>query len=142
MTTIEFDPHHAKIAQENFDMAGVADRITLLVGSGVEVGAKLLEDHEAGNFPTLDLTFIDADKQSNWIYFEYAVQMSRPGAVIIVDNVVRSGAVVDPEMYDVPKVQGSREVIEKAGKDPRVATSLLQTVGDKNYDGMLICVKL
>jgi predicted O-methyltransferase YrrM len=142
VTTIEYSTEHARVAQANFKMAGVADRVTILEGAGVDVLPRVLEEYKAGKLPPFDFTFIDADKQSNWIYVDLALQMSRPGAVIIVDNVVRNGGLVDPAMRKEPKVVGSREVIEKAGVDPRLECSLLQTVGDKNYDGMLICVKL
>jgi len=142
ITTIEYEPKHAKVAQANFDQFGVADRIDLRVGAGVDVHAKVYEEFQAGKRPEFDLTFIDADKQSNWTYFDYAVKLSRPGAIIIVDNVVRRGGLADPNLAEDERVAGSREVIEKAGADPRVYASVLQTVGDKSYDGMLIAVKL
>lgn len=129
VTTIEYSSVHAKVAQATFDEAGVADRIEILQGAGVGVLPKVYEDFQAGKRPAFDLTFIDADKQSNWIYFDYAVKMSRPGAVIIVDNVVRRGGIADPAQASDERIAGSKEVIEKAGADPRVAASLLQTVG-------------
>lgn len=142
VTTIEYSPKHAKVAQANFELAGVADRVEVIVGAGADILPEVYKDFQAGRRPAFDLTFIDADKQSNWIYFDYAVKLSRQGAVIIVDNVVRRGGIADPEQLSDERVQGSKEVIEKAGADPRVAASLLQTVGDKSYDGMLIAVKL
>ncbi|KIW03916.1 hypothetical protein, variant [Verruconis gallopava] len=145
VTTIEVNPDFAQVARANFELAQVADRITILEGRGVDVVAKLLEDFHAGKVEPFDVTFIDADKISNWIYFDHAVQMSRSGAIVIVDNIARggdSGPIVWPSMQQEPSVIGCREVIEKAGADPRVSASLLQTVGGKNYDGMLICVKL
>ena len=142
VTTIEFSPDHAKVAKATFEEAGFADRIELLQGAGVDVLPKVYEEYKAGKRPDFDLTFIDADKQSNWKYFDYAVKMSRPGAVIIVDNVVRRGGIADPAQSSDERIAGSKEVIEKAGADPRVAASLLQTVGDKSYDGMVIAVKL
>jgi predicted O-methyltransferase YrrM len=142
VTTIEYSPDHAKVAQANFELAGVADRVEVLVGAGVDVLPGVFKDFQAGIRPAFDLTFIDADKQNNWKYFDYAVKLSRPGGVIIVDNVVRRGGIADPDQAADERVQGSKEVIEKAGADPRVAASLLQTVGDKSYDGMLIAVKL
>jgi predicted O-methyltransferase YrrM len=142
VTTIEYSPKHAKVAQATFDEAGFSDRIELLQGAGVDVLPKIHEEFQAGKRPEYDLTFIDADKQSNWTYFDYAVKLSRPGAIIIVDNVVRGGALPTDAYLSDERVAGSREVIEKAGADPRVYASVLQTVGDKNYDGMLIAVKL
>jgi predicted O-methyltransferase YrrM len=142
VTTIEFNPEHAKIARATFEEFGVADRIELREGAGANVLPKIYEDFKDGKRPEYDLTFIDADKVSNWIYFDYAVKLSRPGAIIIVDNVVRRGGLADPKQFSDESVAGSREVIEKAGADPRVYASVLQTVGDKSYDGMLIAVKL
>lgn len=142
VTTIEYSPEHAKVARATFEEAGVADRIEVLQGAGVDVLPKVYEEFQAGKRAQLDLTFIDADKQSNWTYFDYAVKMSRPGAIIIVDNVIRRGGIVDPALFSDERIAGSREVIEKAGADPRVAASVLQTVGDKSYDGMVIAVKL
>jgi predicted O-methyltransferase YrrM len=142
VTTIEYSPEHAKVARANFELAGVADRITVLEGAGVDVLPTVFEDFKKGKRPAFDFTFIDADKPSNWFYFDLAVQLSRQGAVIIVDNVIRQGAIVDPAMQANERVIGARTVIEKAGADPRVASSVLQTIGDKNHDGMLIAVKL
>jgi predicted O-methyltransferase YrrM len=142
VTTIEYEAMHAKVARATFEMAGVADRVQVLEGAGQEVLAKVYEEFKAGKRAELDLTFIDADKPSNWVYFDYAVKMSRPGGIIIVDNVIRRGGIADPERFGDERIAGSREVIEKAGADPRVAASVLQTVGDKSYDGMVIAVKL
>ncbi|KIV99325.1 uncharacterized protein PV09_08985 [Verruconis gallopava] len=142
VTTIEYNPEHAKVARANFEMAGVADRITVLEGAGADILPKVYEEVKQGKLPPFDFTFIDADKESNWFYLDLAVKSSRKGAVIIVDNVIRRGGLVDPEMQAEPRVMGSRKVIENAGADPRIACSVLQTVGGKSYDGMMICVKL
>jgi len=145
VTTVEVDAHHAKVARENVDGAGVGERIEILHGGGLDVLPKLLSDIKEGKRPRWDFVFIDADKQSNWEYLDMAAQMSRPGACLIVDNVVRKGALVDKKIIqskgeEAEKVRGSRKVITNAGKDDRFDVTVLQMVGDKNYDGMMIAI--
>jgi predicted O-methyltransferase YrrM len=143
ITTVEYNHVHAEVCRKNFEMAGIADRVEFHEGSGRDIIPKLYDEFRAGKRELLDFTFIDADKPSNYLYFDYAVKMSRPGAVIVVDNVVRGGAIVDLEEEDPHKLlEGSRNAIERVGADPRVASSVLQTVGEKAYDGMIIAVKL
>jgi len=139
LTTVEFDPEHAKVARANIDKAGLSDRIELIEGAGIEVLPRLLEEVKAGKRQKLGFTFIDADKPNNWNYFDLAVQMSVPKAWVVVDNVVRQGKVADFENKD-PRFQGARDAIENAGKDPRVDSVVIQTVGEKNYDGALWAV--
>ena len=141
VTTIEVNEHHAEVARQNFKAAGVADRVEVVVGPGVEVLPKIAAEVEAGTRPRFGLTFIDADKDNNWFYFDLAVKISYPRSVIFVDNVVRRGTTADAEAakHD-PKIQGSRVVIENAGKDSRVDSVVLQTVGEKSYDGFLMAV--
>jgi predicted O-methyltransferase YrrM len=141
MTTVEYDPHHAKVARENLEMAGLSDRVEVLNGAGLDILPIILKEVQEGTRPKFDMTFIDADKVNNWEYFSMAVDMSRPGACVIVDNVVREGGLVDPKKIKTDQgVMGSRQVIEKSGQDSRVDSSVLQVVGDKGYDGMLIAV--
>jgi len=141
VTTVEYNPKHAKIARENLEMAGVGGRVEVIEGAGLDVLPKLLKDVQEGKRPQWDLVFIDADKTNNWDYFDLASKMSRPGACIIVDNVVRYGGVVDPKKIDTDQnVIGSRKVITNVGKDSRVDSTVIQTVGDKAYDGFLIAV--
>jgi predicted O-methyltransferase YrrM len=105
----------------------------------MEVLPRLLEDVKAGRRERFDMVFIDADKSNNWSYFDLAVQMSRPWACVIVDNVVRRGFLADAERVKTDvMVEGSRRVVENAGKDPRVDAVVIQLVGEKNYDGFLI----
>ncbi|KAL8714470.1 MAG: hypothetical protein Q9220_001803 [cf. Caloplaca sp. 1 TL-2023] len=141
ITTIEYDSHHAKIAQENFEAAGVMDRVELLVGAGLDILPRIRQEVEAGERPRFGFTFIDADKPNNWNYFDFAVGMSKPGACIVVDNVAAKGQLTDagPAKSSV-RVQGAREVVEQVGKDERVDATVLQTVSDKDYDGFLIAM--
>ena len=140
VVTVEVDPHHAAVARQSIENAGLGERVEIREGAGVDVLQKLKEEVAVGKREKLDFTFIDADKENNLLYFERAVEMSQSGSCIIVDNVVRRGAVADEKLAksDVA-IKGSRQVIEAAAKDERVDATLIQTVGEKNYDGMLIC---
>ena len=129
--TLEVDPRHAEVARANFKMAGLADVIDLRLGPAIEILPKLA----AENCGPFDLIFIDADKESSLEYYQWALRLSRPGSLIIVDNVVREGAVVDAASSD-PKVQGVRRFLDAVAVDPRVTATVLQTVGSKGYDGL------
>jgi predicted O-methyltransferase YrrM len=133
LVTLEYDPKHARVATDNIATAGLADRVEVRVGAALETLPFVMEE-DASPF---DLVFIDADKANNANYFEVALQMTRSGSVIIVDNVVRGGAVVARESTN-PDVQGVRRCIELMGTDPRVESTALQTVGAKGYDGFAI----
>lgn len=135
LITIERDEHHAAVARASLDAAGVGHKVTIRVGTGLELIQTLADD------APVDMVFIDADKPNNTAYYEAAVVISRPGAIIVVDNVVRDGDIADAGNTD-PKVVGSREVIEAAARDPRVEATVIQTVGRKLYDGMLIATVL
>ena len=132
LVTLEIDPHHAEVARDNIAAAGLADRVEVRTGPAMD----LLPDLE-GPF---DLTFIDADKETNAGYFDHAVRLSREGAVIIVDNVVRNGAVIDADGDS--RVQGVRKLMDRVHDDVRVAATVIQTVGEKGYDGYLMAVVL
>lgn len=133
VTTIELDPAHAAVARENLAHAGLADVVSVRVGRATDVLAEL----ESEGVPPFDLVFIDADKPSNTAYLEAALRLTRPGAVIVVDNVVREGAVADPAAGD-PRVAGSRAVIARVADDPALDGTVIQTVGAKGYDGFLL----
>ena len=139
VVTVEVSPERAAVARESIDAAGVGERVEVVTGSGVDVLPKLREDILAGKKPKLDFTFIDADKNNSPFYYDQAVKMSRSGACVIVDNVVRRGSVAVAEFATDSVITGCRDVIENAAKDERVDATLIQTVGEKNYDGMLIC---
>jgi predicted O-methyltransferase YrrM len=131
LVTLEADPHHAEVAKKNIKLAGLEEIIELHVGPAVETLPLL-----AGIAP-FDMIFIDADKPSNPIYLEWALKYSRPGTLIIGDNVVRNGRVTDPDSND-PSVQGTRAFIEMTGNHPRLTATALQTVGSKGWDGFSI----
>lgn len=142
VTTIEINPKHKEVAERVIKNAGLEHQIEVLLGAGVDALPKLRAEVEAGTRPKFDFTFIDADKPNNLAYFNEAVLMSRSRACVIVDNVVRKGALADAEAAKFDdKVRGSRDVVEAVGRDTRVLQStLLQTVGEKNYDGFLVVV--
>jgi predicted O-methyltransferase YrrM len=129
LTTLEIDPKHADVARANFALAGLADVIDLRVGPALDT----LPDLD-GPF---DLVFIDADKQHNPDYFTWALRLSRPGTVIIVDNVVRGGRVIETAGRD-EVIGGVRRVVELIGAEPRVTATAIQTVGAKGYDGFIL----
>lgn len=141
VTTIEVDEHHKVVAEEAIKHAGLVDRIEVLLGAGVDVLPRVREEVESGQRPKFDFTFIDADKPNNLDYFNEALAMSRSRACIIVDNVVRGGLLADDSAAENPGVKGAREVIGAVGKDDRLlGTTVLQTVGEKGYDGFLVCI--
>ncbi len=131
LLTLELEPKHAEVARKNLDRAGVGKRVEIRVG----MAADLLPNVE-GPF---DLIFIDADKPSNPIYWKEALRLSRVGTLIIVDNVVRDGAVADESSQD-PGVLGVRALMEIVAKESRVEATAIQTVGTKGYDGFLIAL--
>jgi len=140
VTSIEKDAACAKVARANIASAGLGERIEVIEGVGTEVLAGLLSQVENGQLPRFGFTFIDADKLNNWNYFDLAVKMSIPGTCIIVDNVVLKGQIVLEDPEEKEKVQGAKAVIEAVGRDTRVDAVVLQIVGEKNYDGILMAV--
>jgi predicted O-methyltransferase YrrM len=126
VTTLEYEPKHAEVARANIDRAGVGDRVEVIVGAALET------------LPTVtgapfDLVFIDADKENNPGYLEWAVKLTRPGSIIIVDNVIREGAILSPDPDAV--LRGTRRALEILGEHPQLDTAVLQTVGAKHWDG-------
>lgn len=139
VTTVEVDAHHRDVAQENIENAGVADQVSIRFGPALEVLPTLADEITAGLKPKLGFVYIDADKENNWAYMDQAIGMCEAGAVIFVDNIVRGGNLVDAENRDKSTL-GSRHVVEMVGKDARVDGMVLQTVGEKAYDGVLMIV--
>jgi predicted O-methyltransferase YrrM len=133
VTTLEIEPTHAEVARENIAEAGLGEVVDVRLGPA---GASL-DDLVAEGAEPYDLAFIDADKPSNTRYLEAALRLVRPGGVIVVDNVVRQGRIADAGDTD-PTVEGSRAVIAQVGSDDRLTATVLQTVGAKGYDGMLV----
>lgn len=131
VTTLEYEPRHAEVARANLDRAGVGARVDIRVGAALDT----LPDLD-GPF---DLVFIDADKENNSNYVREALRLSRPGTVIVVDNVVRAGAISDPEDDD-SKVRASRELLAVLAAEPRLDATALQTVGVKGWDGFALAL--
>ncbi len=131
--TIEAEPAHAAVARASIDRAGVGEKVEIRVGRGADV-LPTLED--AAPF---DLVFIDADKESNTIYLHWAARLGRPGALVIVDNVVRSGRVADPA-DDSAQVAGVRAGLAMLRDDPRFDATALQTLDAKGWDGIALAV--
>ena len=127
VTTLEYEPKHAEVARANIDRAGLGDRVEVLVGAALDT----LPSVTGGPF---DLVFIDADKENNPSYLEWAVKLTRPGSVIVVDNVIREGAILSPGQDAV--LLGTRKVLELMGEHPQLDTAVLQTVGAKHWDGL------
>ena len=137
IVTLEFDPHHAETARENLRNAGVLDRVDIRVGRAIDT-LPTLENTAVAPF---DLIFIDADKSGYPGYLEWALKLSRPGTVIVADNVVRDGKVVEADCDD-EDVQGVRRFTELLAAEPRLSATVLQTVGVKGYDGVALAVVL
>ena len=137
LVTIEIDAKHAEVARGNIAKAGVSSVVELFVGSAVDVLPRLASDKGV----PFDLIFIDADKANIPVYFEWAIKLSRPGSLIIVDNVVRDGAIIDETNAD-PAVVGVRKFLETVGRNSSVSSTAIQTVGIKGYDGFAIVLRL
>jgi predicted O-methyltransferase YrrM len=135
LLTLEVDGRHAEVARTNLRRAGVADRVEVRLGPALTTLPRIAAEG-AGPF---DLTFIDADKPNTAEYFDWAVRLSRPGSVVVVDNVVRGGTVADDAGRD-PNAQGMRRFLERLAHDPRVSSTAVQTVGRKGYDGFVLSV--
>lgn len=133
LITLELDPHHAAIAGQNLALAGLSPKVEIRVGEALEQLAKLEEE---GTAP-FDLIFIDADKPNNPRYLQWALRFSRPGTVIIGDNVIRDGEVTNKHSTD-PRVQGVRRFMDLLAEEPRVMATAIQTVGVKGYDGFVL----
>ncbi|CCC11833.1 hypothetical protein SMAC4_05047 [Sordaria macrospora] len=136
LTTVEFDPKHVEVARKNIAYAGLEDRIEVIQGSGLEVLSQLRKETEEGKRPKFGFFFIDADKPNNLNYFNLAVEMALPKAMICVDNVVRGGRLID-ESAAGPRDTAGRVLVEGVAKDQRVESVVMQTVGEKSYDGCL-----
>lgn len=129
LITLEFEPRHAAIARMNIARAGVGDRVEIRIGAALDLLPRL-----SGNF---DFIFIDADKARIPEYFEWSLRLAQPGTLIVVDNVIRDGAVIDGTSAD-ENVQGVRRFNERVAAEPRVIATALQTVGCKGYDGFAL----
>jgi predicted O-methyltransferase YrrM len=133
IVTLELEPRHAEAARRNFATAGVANKIEVIVGPA----AASLEALRQKKVEPFDFVFIDADKASTATYFRSALELCHPGSVIVTDNVVRKGQVVDASSTD-PSVRGMRAFAEALANERRVEATIVQTVGTKGYDGFIV----
>ena len=131
LVTLELEPHHAAVARENLVRAGVADRVDIRVGPAAESLAAITDD------APFDFVFIDADKQGNAHYVAEAIRLGRPGTVIVVDNVVREGGVLEIDSDD-ERIVGTRALFDMLSADPRLDATAVQTVGAKKWDGFVL----
>jgi predicted O-methyltransferase YrrM len=140
LLTLEANPDYAKVAQANIARAGLAGIVEMRVGPALEILPQIA-DEGIGPF---DAIFIDADKQNNPGYLEWALKLSRPGTLIVVDNVVRAGAIIDPGVCDPhlnqAGVEGVRRFYEMLVDEPRLSATAIQTVGSKGYDGFAVAL--
>lgn len=131
LITLEIEPERVELARRNIANAGLSEVVDVRLGRGLDL---LPVIEQAGEGP-FDLIFIDADKPSNPDYFEWALKLSHPGSLIIIDNVVRSGAVTNDRSLDA-NVKGVRTLAERMAREPRIDATVIQTVGVKGYDGL------
>lgn len=131
LVTLELEPHHAAVARENLERAGVSDKVDILVGPAADSLAAM-----TGEAP-FDLVFIDADKQSNALYVAEAIRLGRPCTTIVVDNVVREGGVLETDSDD-ERIVGTRALFDMLAAEPRLDATAVQTVGAKKWDGFIL----
>jgi predicted O-methyltransferase YrrM len=131
LITLEIDPEHAEVASENLAAAALGELVTVELGPALQTLDRLI----ASGAQPFDMFFIDADKENNANYIRRALELSRPGTLIVLDNVVRDGAIIDPSNRD-PMVAGTKRALELLAAEPRLETTALQTVGHKGYDGL------
>ncbi|MGD0829426.1 MAG: O-methyltransferase [Terracidiphilus sp.] len=137
IVSLEVNPRHAEVARANLLNAGVADRVDIRVGLAIE-SLSLLASSGSGPF---DLIFIDADKQNNAEYLAWALKLSHPGTVIVTDNVVRDGKIVQADCTEAD-IEGIRRFTELLATEPRLSATVVQTVGAKGYDGFALAIVL
>jgi predicted O-methyltransferase YrrM len=133
LVTLELDPKHAAVARANIAREKLGDRVDVRVGAALDG----LQSLEAEGFGPTDLVFIDADKENNAAYFAFALRFARQGSLIIVDNVIREGGIIDPA-NNSSMVVGTRALFEAVAAEPRVTATAVQTVGSKGWDGFLM----
>jgi predicted O-methyltransferase YrrM len=131
LVTLEAVAGHAEVARGNIERAGLGAKVDILVGLAAETLPTLVGQ------PPFDFIFIDADKPSNPTYLRWALQLSRPGTVLVCDNVVRDGQIVDPNCSD-PRVQGTQQMFDLMAAEPRLTATAVQTVGAKGWDGFIL----
>jgi predicted O-methyltransferase YrrM len=134
VVTLEFEPKHAEVARQNFVRAAVEDRVEVIVGAALDTLPTLTDRGEK-----FDLIFIDADKENNVAYVEWAIKLGAPGSIIVVDNIARFGRVLDPAPDDL-QARAVRDMLEMMGANPRLEAAAIQTVGTKGWDGFAVAI--
>ena len=134
VVTLEYEPRHAEVARQNLARAGVDDRVEVIVGAALDTLPTLV-----GREEPFDLIFIDADKENNVAYVEWAIKLGAPGSIIVVDNIARSGRVLDPAPNDL-QARAVRDMLEMMGENPRLDAAAIQTVGTKGWDGFAVAI--
>lgn len=135
LVTLELEPEYAAVARANVDHAGVGHRVDIRIGPACDTLAEMCRDREA----VFDFVFVDADKDNYPAYLDYAIQLSRPGTMLVFDNVVREGEVINPQSSD-PKVAGTRALYDALKDNPKIDATAIQTVGSKKWDGFLLAL--
>jgi len=135
LITLEIDPTHAAVAQKNMEKAGLEHIVDIRIGKAID----LLPELQASGAGPFDMIFIDADKPPYAEYFQWAIKLSRPGTLIVTDNVIREGKVLDPDNND-PMVAGARRFNQALADSDAVTATIIQTVGSKEHDGMAIAI--
>ena len=133
LITLERDPHHAEVARRNLDAAGVGSAVEIRLGAAADTLARMVEENE----PAFDMIFLDADKRGYSHYLDRALELSRPGSLIVADNVVWKGKVLHGHTED-ENAAGVRRFLEHCAREPRLETTVIQTVGTKGYDGVAL----
>ena len=132
VVTLEYEPKHAEVARANVARAGLADRVEVIVGAALDTLPTLDGD-------PFDLVFIDADKENYAAYLQWAIRLAHPGSVIVVDNVIRDGQILEPES-DNARAQATRQTLLVMGEHPALDTAVIQTVGAKRWDGFALAL--
>ncbi|MFV9475535.1 O-methyltransferase [Advenella sp. RU8] len=135
LVTLDFDENYIKVARESLSIAGLQDKVEIRPGVAVDTLAQMLQDKEA----PFDFIFIDADKENNPVYLQYALQLSRPGTVIVADNVVRQAKILD-DSGKADNIRGLRQFFEDMAANPRLTVTAFQTLGSKGWDGLAIAI--
>ncbi|KAI94582.1 methyltransferase [Rhodomicrobium udaipurense JA643] len=136
MITLEVDPRHAAVARKNLARAGLSEAVEVREGAALDILPRLIDSGE----PPFDFIFIDADKEPYLDYFELSLQLSKPGTMIVADNVIRNGAVIDPARAENPAVAGVKRLSDALAAHPAVDATIIQTVGVKSHDGLALAV--
>lgn len=137
LITLEAEPKHAKVATDNIARADLSKLVEIRLGPALQTLSQLVDQKS----PPFDFIFIDADKPGYPDYLEWSLKLSRPGTVVVADNIIRDGAIIDPNHED-PRVQAVRKFNQMLGSNPRLSATALQTVGSKGYDGFAVALVL